>query len=284
MGGTMARSARSGFRRTLDLPASLVRTTLSSDGSPMECECCFSLPWVAVETSSRSAGDHPMTSPSQPPSSLQLLCVACVDLLGVDGAGISIMTASGAGGSVGASGALAAQVEEWQFSLGEGPCKQAFTAGRPVIVSDVAADTLGHVAGWPVFADTIRQVGINAIFAFPLLIYGQAIGVLDIFREQPGRLSSEQTGVARAFADLAATLLHAEVETAQKADGGGTGDENIYRFEVHQASGMVSVQLGIGTQEALLRLRGRAFAEGRTVTELATDVVARRLRFDEDDL
>jgi hypothetical protein len=73
--------------------------------------------------------------------------VACVDLLGVDGAGISIMTSAGAVGIVGASSALAAQVEEWQFSLGEGPCSQVFTDRQPGIVSDVAADTFGHVAG-----------------------------------------------------------------------------------------------------------------------------------------
>jgi len=50
---------------------------------------------------------------------------------------------------------------------------------------------------------------------------------------------------------------------------------------VHYATGMVMVQLGVDPQHALARLRAYAFAEGRTVTEVARDVVARRLSFDE---
>lgn len=48
------------------------------------------------------------------------------------------------------------------------------------------------------------------------------------------------------------------------------------RHEMHQASGMVAAQLSIGLDDALLVLRGRAFSSGRSVGEVAADVVARR--------
>jgi hypothetical protein len=51
------------------------------------------------------------------------------------------------------------------------------------------------------------------------------------------------------------------------------------RFAVHQASGMVAAQLSVTLSEALIRLRGCAFANDRQVTEVAKDVVARRIRF-----
>jgi hypothetical protein len=50
------------------------------------------------------------------------------------------------------------------------------------------------------------------------------------------------------------------------------------RGAVHQASGMISEQLGIGIADALVRLRAHAYAEGRKVDAVAADVVARVLR------
>ena len=54
-----------------------------------------------------------------------------------------------------------------------------------------------------------------------------------------------------------------------------------YRAEVHQASGMISVQLNVSLAEALVRLRAHAYAQERPIAEVAADVVARRLRFEE---
>jgi hypothetical protein len=42
---------------------------------------------------------------------------------------------------------------------------------------------------------------------------------------------------------------------------------------------MVVAQLGISAADALARLRAHAFAEQRLLSEVARDVVARRLRF-----
>jgi hypothetical protein len=52
-----------------------------------------------------------------------------------------------------------------------------------------------------------------------------------------------------------------------------------FRFVVHQASGMVSAQLEVSVGEAMVRLRAYAFATDRLLTDIAEEVVARRLRF-----
>src|SRR5438270_521228 len=57
-----------------------------------------------------------------------------------------------------------------------------------------------------------------------------------------------------------------------------------YIPQVHQATGMVKVQLGISVEDAFLLLRARAFASERPLREVATDVVERRLRFTVEDL
>ena len=57
---------------------------------------------------------------------------------------------------------------------------------------------------------------------------------------------------------------------------------DVYKRQVHQASGMVSAQLDVNVGHALIRLRAYAFGHDRPLAEVAKDVVARRLRFDSD--
>ena len=60
-------------------------------------------------------------------------------------------------------------------------------------------------------------------------------------------------------------------------------DDGLGRLgaEVHPATGMVAVQLGVSLAEAFVRMQGKAFADGRVIGEVAADVVANRLRFDD---
>jgi AmiR/NasT family two-component response regulator len=51
------------------------------------------------------------------------------------------------------------------------------------------------------------------------------------------------------------------------------------RLVVHQATGMVSVQLDVTAADALATLRARAFQTGRSIQQIAVDVVDRRLSF-----
>jgi hypothetical protein len=151
------------------------------------------------------------------------------------------------------------------------------------MVGDLGDDQGGHVARWPIFGDLAREAGVRAMFAFPLRVGVQTVGVLDLFRDRAGLLSSEQARAAAALAALAGASLHQLSDVPIEVLEDSASDRSAYRFEVHQASGMVSVQLGISTGEALVRLRARAFAQGRAVSELAADVINRRVRFTEDD-
>jgi len=47
--------------------------------------------------------------------------------------------------------------------------------------------------------------------------------------------------------------------------------------EVHQATGMLSVELGISIDEAFVRSRAHAFGDRRALRDVARDVVTRRL-------
>lgn len=209
---------------------------------------------------------------------LQRLCRAAARALPAAGAGVSIMTEAGAHGVAAASDGLSALMEELQFTVGEGPCLDAHASRRPVLAGDDAA-----MARWPGYAPAVHDHGVRAVFAFPLRVGGARLGVMDVYRDAAGALSSDALTQALTFAEVAARILLDGQEQAGAGDAAEGLDEALeYRFELYQAQGMVTVQLGVPLAEAMLRLRAHAFASGRPLQDVARDVLAQRLTLDHD--
>lgn len=207
----------------------------------------------------------------------------CVEGLAVSGAGVSLLTAAGNHGVVCATDEVATRIEDLQLTLGEGPCVDAVRTGVPVLVADLGAPENVAVGRWPAFMQAVTEAGVRAVFAFPLSIGAIRVGALDLYRDFPGDLNDDQLGAALIATDaLALSLLRLSAGSEEAFDA-DAGARSTYHLQVHQATGMVSVQLGVSIEEAFLRLRARAFAAGRSVTEVASDVVARRLRFSVED-
>ena len=202
----------------------------------------------------------------------------CIELAEVAGAGISLMTLAGNSGVLYASDDTAAQIEELQFVLGEGPCMDAFRGTGPVFIADLADPSEGLGDRWPGFSRSAFALGVRAVYAFPLCIGAIRVGVMDLYRWEPGTLTPPQLTSALLLADVAAlSLLHSESGEVPLLDGGE--DRSSYRVEVHQATGMVAVQTGRPLADALLLLRAHAFTESRPVVDVARDVIAGRVRF-----
>ena len=207
------------------------------------------------------------------------VCQAYVAGLDVDGAAISLLTASTSSQTLCATDATAELLEELQFSLGEGACVEAAVTGRPVLVADMHHST--EVSRWPTFAAAVvEQSDVGALFAVPFQWGAINLGVLDLYRTAPGSLSDVQLRDAISAADMAA-LMFLGVRT-DSGDGEWL-DHSVYgRAEIHQATGMVLAQLGVSATDALARMRAYAFVEQRLLSDVAHDVVSRRLRFTQD--
>jgi hypothetical protein len=211
---------------------------------------------------------------------LQRLCAAATRALAVSGAGVSLMAEDGVRGLATASDQATERLEEVQFVLGEGPCIDAFEARRPVLVPDLAD---GALSRWPVYTPTIHDSGVRAVFAFPLQVGGGRLGVLDLFRTRPGPLTAAELAHALVFADVAVgTVLDGQERAGPGAAADGLVEAMDGRAELFHAQGMVMVQLGVPLTAALTRLRAHAYAENRPLTDVARDVVARRIRFDRE--
>jgi hypothetical protein len=206
------------------------------------------------------------------------VCPASLAAVAVTGAGMTAASRAGSGHVMYATDEVSEQIAELQLTLGEGPCPDAAAAGGPVLSSDLGADEVA--VRWPIFAPAARQAGAGAVFAFPLQIGAIRVGVLEMYRSQPDPLSADQLGDALVFADIAAVLLLESKD--QAARGTGPGGQPPYlalhRAEIDQATGMLTEQLGVGIEEAFLRLRAYAYAHERRLTEVARDIVGRRLR------
>jgi GAF domain-containing protein len=175
-------------------------------------------------------------------------------------------------------------LEEVEFTLGQGPSTEAIAAGAPILVPDLSQ----AAARWPGFTPAALDLGVRAVFAFPLRIGAISIGVLQAHRDTPGPLHAGQLGDGLALADAVTVLL---LHRAPGAPGRtfaewsqprpGWAAPATHRAEVHQATGMVSVQLGVPLAEALVRLRTHAYATDQPLHEVAANVVARRLRLED---
>ncbi len=190
-----------------------------------------------------------------------------------------------------ATDALAQQVDEMQFVLGEGPCLEAYRGDRFLLCPRLDDEALQR--RWPGFTVELADLGVAAVFAFPIPGQHRPLGVLELYRRTEGELlPREQQSAMVCAAALGAALesnwrdLLSHSSSAEAAmdavavHGARAGSTDAFtRTQVHVAAGMVAVQLAVSTGEALDRLRGYAYGRNRPIVAVADDVVARRLSF-----
>ena len=177
------------------------------------------------------------------------------------------------------------QLAELQLTTGEGPCHDVLASAAPVLAPDL--DDAESIRRWPAFTPAARQLGAGAVFAFPLIVGAIRAGVLGLYRGSPGPLPDRHLGDLLILADAATVMLlggaHGDGETEDGAwPDGQAQDLALHRAEIDQATGMLTVQLGVPAAEAFARLRAYAYSQDRRLADVAGDIVARRLRLARD--
>ena len=204
---------------------------------------------------------------------MRRLCRTAARHLPAAGVGVSVLDDGGVRGIAAASDPISEELEELQFVLGEGPCLDAYATRRPVLESDVRTGSR-----WSGYTPAVLERGVRAVFAFPLQVGAARLGVLDVYRTEPGALSPHALAEALSFAELALQTL---LDGQERADAGTVepdlADALEYRSEIYQAQGMIMVDLGVTLTEAMSRLRAHAYAHDRRPGAVARDVVAGRL-------
>jgi hypothetical protein len=217
---------------------------------------------------------------SRPGDETKRLCRVCAEVTVMSGAGIMLMTGDVPRGSLCTTDAVSTLLEQLQYELGEGPCVDAFQQDRPVLEPDLVQPSRVR---WLAFSGPAIDAGVRAVFGFPLQVGSVRLGALNLHRVRSGALTDDQHADALVMAAVAAEavlVLQANAPPGKLAAQLEAGAD--FQYVVHQASGMVAAQLGVSVRDAHIRLRAYAFGNNRALAGVARDVVARRVRFDDE--
>ena len=206
------------------------------------------------------------------------LCGVCPQIVGVDGAGVMLMSGELPRGSLCTTDAVSELIEQLQYTLGEGPCVDAYQQNRVISEPDLAEPSTRR---WHAFTPPAVEAGVRAIFGFPLRVGTVRLGALNLYRDRPSPLTAEQHANALVMADVTARwVLEAQAGAPSDTVASELEIGADFHFAVHNAAGMVSVQLGISIAEALIRLRAFAFSNDRLLSDVAQDIIARKIRLE----
>lgn len=200
-----------------------------------------------------------------------------LELLPISGIAISVFNQVGQQSTIYSSDATSARLEEIQFDLGEGPLYASFRSALPVEIADIATH---FKADWPMFLDAAQELGVGAVFAFPLVMGAVCIGAAMAYRDDRGGLDLEEVEAGSALGRaISGPALRKAITMAREGSQGEDGPPIEMRRDVHQATGMVLAQLDTTATEAFSRMRGYAYSSGRSLRQVAHDVISHELDF-----
>jgi hypothetical protein len=218
------------------------------------------------------------------------VCAVAADAGQLDGAWVAAARNGEADFIMFVTDPVCERLSELQLTLGEGPCHDVLASAAPVLAADLGDAESGR--RWPAFTQEAHAHGAGAVFAFPLVVGAIRAGVMGLYRRCAGSLTGGQLGDLLILADAATLLL---LDSQSDGDGHAADDDwdgrrmdgqapdlALHRAEIDQATGMLTVQLGVPIAEAFARLRAYAYSEDRRLADVAGDIVARRLRLSPD--
>ena len=207
------------------------------------------------------------------------LCAASVLALPVHRAGIANHVPGVGLEVLAASDEVAERVEWAQVMVGEGPGVDAVSSGGPISAPNLAYPD----ERWPMFSSEVADSGVGAMFALPLQLGAIKVGVLDLYCDTAGRLGAQDFADAVAISDLVTAILLTVGRGGRIPESlGPWWDQPLSTREVHQATGMLMVQLGVDARVAYARLQAFAFSSRRLLHDVAHDIVDRLLQLDPD--
>jgi hypothetical protein len=234
---------------------------------------------IVTEAAERRAWFVSKLDSGSPESLLHRLCDLAVQEIPVDGAVIGLQVADVPEGPLAASSAWALEVASAEYALGEGPTFHVAGTDEHVEASSWEAV---EFLRWPQFARVARELGVSAVFCFPLRIGRARLGAMSFLRTHPAELDDHAYLDCLALADIAThALVYVQAGLQDSQFEALLQDRDVDRLRVHQASGMVAGMLDCSIEDALARMRARAFVDGTTLYELASRIIAGDVRFED---
>lgn len=192
-----------------------------------------------------------------------------VELLDVDGAGVTLTHDNERLTFVSATDATITAVEEDQLAHGQGPCYEAFRTGSVVAVGDLSTDER-----WPEYRKFTLARDVHAVAGIPMPVGDRRIGALNLYRRAPGPWAPEDLEVAQLLADMASGyILNATQLEESRTLATQLQHALSSRIVVEQAKGVIAERHEIAMDEAFELLRTHARRTGTRIHKVCTQIV-----------
>ncbi|HEY1529975.1 MAG TPA: GAF and ANTAR domain-containing protein [Galbitalea sp.] len=205
---------------------------------------------------------------------LQTLVTACARLLDISEAGLLLADDGGELELVASTSEASRLVEVLQLSANAGPCIESYRSGQIVAVPDISVVD----ARWAHFRDETLELGFRSVYAIPLRLRDVTIGTLNLLRHEVGQPDPRDVRVSRALANVATIgILHERAVRDSRVVEAQLRLALDSRVVIEQAKGLISYQKGVAVEEAFELLRSYSRSSRRRLSDVADDVVHRRL-------
>jgi GAF domain-containing protein len=199
---------------------------------------------------------------------LEQLGVDIAEVLDVAGAGVMLADEQGSLRFCSTNNEVLRKLEELQIDLNEGPCLLAYRSGEIVLAEDLRDDPR-----FPSFGPRAVNVGMGAVYSFPMRLDQQVIGALNLYAETARAFTTDQVEVGGVFADVGTMYLLNARDIAQRDLLTRQLQHALdSRVLIEQAKGYVAALAGIEPAEAFELIRGYARSH-----QIRVRVVARSL-------
>lgn len=169
---------------------------------------------------------------------------------------------------------LALQVDEVQYTTGEGPCLDAFHHQATYRIDDTGTDTR-----WPAFAQGAAAHGVRSTLSVPIGARGQPLGALNLYATRRRAFDEASADRMAVFARQAAIVLsNSQIywDARQLCENLEQAMES--RATIDHAIGILMASGAPGPGEAFQILVRASQRENRKLRDVAADIVARATR------
>jgi GAF domain-containing protein len=194
-------------------------------------------------------------------------------IAGADGAGLTMLEANRPQ-TVVASAEFVQQVDDAQYSIGQGPCLLAVATGQTQ-----TSASLGGDARWPRFGPRVGRLGVHSALSLPLLLQDRVVGALNVYAHERDAFSPDAVRSGELFAKPASVAVHnAQVLSQYQRLSAQLGEALTSRATIDQALGIIMSRTGADAEDAFGRLREMSQTQNVKISDLSHTIVGEAVR------
>jgi GAF domain-containing protein len=192
---------------------------------------------------------------------------------GAEGAGLTLLEENRSDTIV-STADFVAQIDDIQYSLGQGPCVSA-VADRKIVLSG----SLGGDRRWPQFGSRVARLGVHSVVSLPLITDEGVVGAMNVYAHDKNAFTADAGRLGELFAVPAAIAVqNAQVLAQTKRLASQLQVALSSRGVIERAVGIMMSRSGGTEAEALDRLRTLSQHQHEKLPVVAQSIVQEAVR------